>query len=373
MYQHRQLCLLLSLLLLAYDAAAQCRSDVLMTVNPNGDGDLAPAIGASVRVCLPGATGYPCTPLATLYTDQTLGTVQPLNPISTDSFGNYTFCSSTPTVYLESTYKGTIKVQPTYVIAPGAGTGGGGIQTINGNNNPAQTVVGLGAAQVTSTGGQTTVYVPTGTTSGPVLSSITLNPASVQGGGTSTGTVALSGLAPTGGALTTLSSSNTAAAQVPANVTVPANSATVTFNITTSPVAANTAVTISGVYSVTQSATLTVLAPPPPPQPIYGGVGQPGASSNVTLSGTNVTLSTGDVIGQLQTTPEQVGQQWSFSPNNQAIYLLLFGGSHSFVDANTGFPLPFNPPIAVSLNGVPMFLYQTTNILFLPFTPKIVN
>src|SRR6266403_2081749 len=54
----------------------------------------------------------------------------------------------------------------------------------------------------------------------PTLSSVALNPMSVTGGSPSTGTVILSGPAPSGGAAVSLSSDNTAAATVPASVTV---------------------------------------------------------------------------------------------------------------------------------------------------------
>src|SRR5437588_457749 len=75
-------------------------------------------------------------------------------------------------------------------------------------------------------------------------------------------TVTLTGPAPTaGGATVTLSSSNTAAATVPASVLVAAGANTATFTISTSPVAASTAVTISGTYGVTKTAILTVNPP----------------------------------------------------------------------------------------------------------------
>jgi hypothetical protein len=49
-----------------------------------------PVSGATVRVCQPAATGTPCTPLATIYTDATLG-VAAANPFQTDGIGNYHF------------------------------------------------------------------------------------------------------------------------------------------------------------------------------------------------------------------------------------------------------------------------------------------
>ena len=49
-----------------------------------------PVAGATVRVCQAAATGTPCTPMATLYTDATL-TVPAANPLQTDGIGNYHF------------------------------------------------------------------------------------------------------------------------------------------------------------------------------------------------------------------------------------------------------------------------------------------
>jgi uncharacterized repeat protein (TIGR03803 family) len=90
------------------------------------------------------------------------------------------------------------------------------------------------------------------------LSSLTLNPHSVTGGNSSTGTVTLSGNAPSGGAVVTLTSGNTSVATVPSSVTVPAGSTSATFTVSTQRVSQNTNVTISGTYGGTQSATLTV-------------------------------------------------------------------------------------------------------------------
>lgn len=127
----------------------------------------------------------------------------------------------------------------------------------------------------------------------PILSSLTLNPTSVTGGNSSTGTVTLSGAAPAGGATVMLSSSNTATARVPSSVTVATGATSATFTVTTSAVAASTTVTISGAYGgATQSASLSVTpAPPPPPtlasltlnpQNVFGGQSSTGT---VTLTG----------------------------------------------------------------------------------------
>ena len=99
------------------------------------------------------------------------------------------------------------------------------------------------------------------TSSGPdTISSLTLNPATVIGGTSSTGTVTLNAQAPTGGEVVTLSSSNTAAATVPASVTVPAGSTSATFTVTTLGVAANTSSAITATLGVAKTASLTVNA-----------------------------------------------------------------------------------------------------------------
>jgi len=49
-----------------------------------------PVAGATVTVCQATATGTPCSPLATLYTDATLTTTS-ANPLQTDGIGNYHF------------------------------------------------------------------------------------------------------------------------------------------------------------------------------------------------------------------------------------------------------------------------------------------
>jgi hypothetical protein len=100
------------------------------------------------------------------------------------------------------------------------------------------------------------------------LSSLTLNPTSVLGGvQSSTGTVTLSGPAPSGGVQVTLSSSNTAVARVPPSVTVQAGATSGTFTVTPSIVILSTNVAISASYNGTsQQANLTVgLIPLQPP------------------------------------------------------------------------------------------------------------
>ncbi len=126
------------------------------------------------------------------------------------------------------------------------------------------------------------------------LSSVSVNPTSVTGGNSSTGTVTLSGAAPSGGAVVTLSSSNTTAARTPSSVTIAAGATSATFTISTSAVATSATVSISGAYGgVTRSAALTVTPAPPPaptlssltlnPTSVVGGLQS--STGTVTLSG----------------------------------------------------------------------------------------
>lgn len=103
--------------------------------------------------------------------------------------------------------------------------------------------------------------------SSPALSSVGLNPASVQGGSTASATVTLSSVAPAAGAVVALSSSNTAAVTVPATITVPAGVTSASTAVTTSPVTSTTTSLVSATYNgVTRTTTMTI-TPPAPPQP----------------------------------------------------------------------------------------------------------
>jgi hypothetical protein len=94
------------------------------------------------------------------------------------------------------------------------------------------------------------------------MSAVTLANTSLTGGNTTQGTVALTGAAPSGGAVVTLSSSNTAAATVPVSVTVAAGATSATFTVSTAPVGSSANATISGTYGgASRTASLSVLPP----------------------------------------------------------------------------------------------------------------
>jgi len=167
---------------------------------------------------------------------------------------------------------------------------------------------------------------------------------------------------------------NTDGISSPTNLTAPFTSGTISGNFSHSTITTTT-ITLTAVGTSTQTASQNYQWQPR----IFGGLGASGATSTVTASGTTAILSTSDVINSIQLGAENVGQTFGpFAPSGQCIYLLLIGGSHTFVDANTGFPFAFNTPTAVSFtnaNGVvvSMFLYQSTNVLTGSFAPKVTS
>ena len=96
----------------------------------------------------------------------------------------------------------------------------------------------------------------------PSLNSISLNPTSVVGGNSVTGTVNLTAAAPSGGFVVNLSSSNSSVASVPSSVTVPAGATSANFTVSTGVVSSSTNVTLTAsAGSVARTATLTVNPP----------------------------------------------------------------------------------------------------------------
>ena len=134
------------------------------------------------------------------------------------------------------------------------------------------------------------------------ISALAVSPSTVAGGASSTGTITLSAAALAAGATVTLASSNTAVAGVPASATVPAGATSASFTITTTPVTASTALSISGTFGgVSRSAVLTVTPVPAAPSltsvtvnptSVTGGAGSTGT---VTL--TAAAPSGGAIVG----------------------------------------------------------------------------
>jgi len=113
------------------------------------------------------------------------------------------------------------------------------------------------------------------------LSSVEVNPTSVTGGSSSTGTVTLSGPAPGYGVTVNLSSSATAAT-VPASVSVAGGASSATFTVNTSSVTASTPATITASYAGVMKTALLTVTPPS---------GTPANTYTLTVTGTSGNLS----------------------------------------------------------------------------------
>jgi len=150
---------------------------------------------------------------------------------------------------------------------------------------------------------------------GAGVSTLTLNPASVQGGSSSQGTVALSSSAPAGGAVVTLSSSNTAVATVPSSITIPQSENLRTFTVTTRSVSAQTSVSITATYrNISKGVTLTVTpdaTPPPATAPGAPALLSPANAAQLPLN-QSVTFSWNAVSGAA-TYEIQIDDSSSFS------------------------------------------------------------
>ena len=121
--------------------------------------------------------------------------------------------------------------------------------------NPAFALLSAGDFEVVQLG-----WTPA-TAAVPVLASIGANPGSVEGGGSATGSVALS--AATSSPVSVSLSSTSSAVTVPASVTIEAGASGATFAITTTAVSATTATSLTANYNGVQKTTTFVVNPPP--------------------------------------------------------------------------------------------------------------
>jgi hypothetical protein len=143
------------------------------------------------------------------------------------------------------------------------------------------------------------------------LSAISVNPTSVVGGNSSTGTATLTSAAPSGGALVSLSD-NSPSATTPASVTVSAGATSANFTITTTSVTSSTTATITGTYAgVTRTAALTI-NPSAPPGPLPAPSLVSPANDARFSPGTAITFDWSDVSGAANYTI-QIDDSESFS------------------------------------------------------------
>src|SRR5690242_3289003 len=148
--------LAIALPLLMPSASAQGSRKDDIVLGPSGH----PVPGATVRVCQSGATGSPCSPLATLYTDATLTTTAP-NPLQTDGLGNYHFYAPAGRYVIQITgpgIKGTMNY-PDVILAPDVSSNGSGNDisafglTLGGDLNVAGNATVNGTAAVNALNG----------------------------------------------------------------------------------------------------------------------------------------------------------------------------------------------------------------------------
>ena len=138
----------------------------------------------------------------------------------------------------------------------------------------------------------TVLTVNPATATALTLSALSLNPPSVAGGSSSTGTVTLSRAAPSGGAVVSLSD-NSSVSGVPASVTVPAGATSANFAVTTNTVTSSTAVSVSGSFGgTTRSATLTVNPAAPTAPALLSPANDTTPAQPVTLDWNDVATAT---------------------------------------------------------------------------------
>jgi hypothetical protein len=179
-------------------------------------------------------------------------------PATSTSQGTVTFSSAVSAATTVSLSSGnTAASVPASVTVPAGGTSATFTVT-------AGLVSGTTTFNIVATYNGNSLFAPLTVTQAPPgpagVTGVTIAPSSIVGGANSTGTVNLGQAAPNGGTAVTLSSSNTAAATVPASVTVPAGATSANFAVTTKVVTSPQSVTITaagGGTSATASMTVT--------------------------------------------------------------------------------------------------------------------
>ena len=190
------------------------------------------------------------------------------------------------------------------------------------------------------------------------LVSISVSPTTVQGGGASTGTVTLNGIAPPPG-LRILLSSNSLSASVPTSVTVAPGQTAVAFQVSTTGVSVQTKATITATLgNQTQSGTLAIT---------------PAVLNSLTVSPTAVqsgTSATGTITVSGPAGP--AGLTAMLSCSNPSVTLptsvTVSSGQSSttFQLTTTGLTAQTQVTVTASLNGV----IQTATLTILPVTLK---
>ncbi len=214
------------------------------------------------------------------------------------------------------------------------------------------------------------------------LGSIQMQPSSVFGGRDATGVATLTtgNVAPTGGAIVSLTNDNPGLVSTPNNVVIPAGQASANFVIHTGQTGLTTPVVITGTYSgASRSATLNVSAPSSPvaissvtltPQTVVGGsaqvvrvqvtLGQPAPPEGATIS---LSSSQPNVVQVPTTLLINSGIQSGFadfttasvSTPTQVTLAATYGGSTQSAVLNVTPPAPVAVTVSsISLNPNPV-------------------
>ena len=174
------------------------------------------------------------------------------------STGTVTLSASAPAegaIVTLSTHNTAVARPPLMVtVSPGSTTATFTVATSDVATSTSVTIVALlGGSYASAT---LTVSPPP-----PSVIAVSLSPARVEGGTSSTGSVTLDRAAPAGGSVVMLTSSDPVAS-VPASVAVVAGENTATFLVTTSAVTNTTTATITATLTASESAVLTIDPPP---------------------------------------------------------------------------------------------------------------
>lgn len=172
------------------------------------------------------------------------------------------------------------------------------------------------------------------------LTAFGVAPGNVTGGTNATGTVTLSGPAPAGGALVTLSS-NSAAALVPASVLVPAGLTSASFNVQTNAVTAFTTATLTATYGTPQSTQTARLVVAPPPT----------AVDTVSIQKADYVVSKRQLTVQASSTSQTVSLAVTVTATGELIGYLTNKGAGSYAGTFTSAASPQNITVTSDLGG----------------------
>ncbi|MBL8087081.1 MAG: hypothetical protein JNM85_03300 [Chthonomonas sp.] len=181
-------------------------------------------------------------------------TVAPTSPIGgSTATGTVTLGAAAPTgglVVNLSSSNSAASVPATVTVASGATTANFTVTTLPVSAPVAVTITATNGSQSKST--QITVSVST-------IASLTFNPSIVKGGLTSTATLTLTQFAPAGGLIIDLSADKPGFVSMPASVTVPAGTKTITFNVGTAQVTRLVGVVITATVRSTNTKITSTL------------------------------------------------------------------------------------------------------------------